>query len=441
MSIVERYVASPRHRPPDRLEIILGLRPAFREQPFAKLDALYMHILSKLEDPEQTLLIIGMLLIRGHDPHNYISTISSIEHFLGLDAGEVPSLLADMTSLLSWDEGEKQAIRIFHGSFGDFLFDASRSGHFSVDPRAVHTTIAFHCIRHLKLRSHDPGSEGIYYLDIAPQIADGPLSDWLYQNGYIIHNTSYHLSYSNSTPELISSLSELSLEYVLEDMSLYVLLHPHRSKETPFCFWNVFLVGLMPVLQRFVSLPTSPHLPTTDTIQGLHELQNGLYDQIIVKEPDLYYAKQPALPFLLCLKCNIFCNEKARTLKSVPQLLSWNMVSHQHQVKRLGRLDLIDELMPQKSVDILRKFLYDTSRAGRYAVCGDMYADASLACLGYLLCSRLGAPVHLHHTRRILSRRRRNSPWKWRTLLKRLYANTPVRDLDALPHCVVGPVE
>ena len=44
-------------------------------------------------------------------------------------------------------------------------------------------------------------------------------------------------------------------------------------------------------------------------------------------------------------------------LRSVPQLLSWNMVSHQHQVKRPGRLDLIDEHTPQKSVDILQ-YLY-----------------------------------------------------------------------------------
>lgn len=209
---------------------------------------------------------------------------------------------------------------------------------------------------------------------------------------------------------------------------------PTAQRRLPFSFGMCFLSDSCPILQRFVSLPTSPQLPTIDTIQGLHELQNKLYDRIIVKELDLYYAKQPALPFLLCLKCNIFCNEKARTLRSVPQLLSWNTVSHQHQVKRLGRLDLIDEFMPQKSVDILRKFLYDTSRAGRYAVCGDMYADASLACLGYLLFSRLGAPVHLHHTRRTLARRRKDSPWKWRTILKCLHANTPVGDVDALPH-------
>ena len=66
-------MASLRYRLLDRLDIILHLRPALRDQPFAELDALYMRVLSKLEDPEQTLLIIGMI-VRGHDPFNYIPT-------------------------------------------------------------------------------------------------------------------------------------------------------------------------------------------------------------------------------------------------------------------------------------------------------------------------------------------------------------------------------
>ncbi|KDR71318.1 hypothetical protein GALMADRAFT_25087, partial [Galerina marginata CBS 339.88] len=44
-STVIKYVISPRHRPPDRLNVILNLRSAGRDLPFAELDALYMHIL------------------------------------------------------------------------------------------------------------------------------------------------------------------------------------------------------------------------------------------------------------------------------------------------------------------------------------------------------------------------------------------------------------
>lgn len=119
-----------------------------------------MRVLPKLEDPEQTLLIIGMI-IRGHDPCNYIlTTVSSIKHFLGLDAGDIASLLYDMMSLLSWDDAG--SIRyIFHGSFGDFLFDVSRSEYLPVDPLTLPATMAFHCIRLFQLRVHDPASEGL----------------------------------------------------------------------------------------------------------------------------------------------------------------------------------------------------------------------------------------------------------------------------------------
>ena len=43
-STVTKFVASIRHQPADRLDIILGLRAPRNELPFAELDALYMHI-------------------------------------------------------------------------------------------------------------------------------------------------------------------------------------------------------------------------------------------------------------------------------------------------------------------------------------------------------------------------------------------------------------
>ncbi|KDR74738.1 hypothetical protein GALMADRAFT_141083 [Galerina marginata CBS 339.88] len=51
-STVAKFITSTRHRPPQRLEIILGIRPAQHEMPFAELDALYMHIFLSVVDPE-----------------------------------------------------------------------------------------------------------------------------------------------------------------------------------------------------------------------------------------------------------------------------------------------------------------------------------------------------------------------------------------------------
>lgn len=154
---VIRFIKSLRHRPVDRLEIILGLRPVQCDMPFAELDALYMHILLALEDPDRTLLIVGVILVKGYD--FALAILPFIEQFLGLDAGDGEFLLADLTSLLSWDK--YGVVRILHASFGDFLFDPLRSGKFAIDRKAMHTIMACHCLRRLNLTSSgDPRTQG-----------------------------------------------------------------------------------------------------------------------------------------------------------------------------------------------------------------------------------------------------------------------------------------
>ena len=160
-STVAKFVASIRHKPTDRLEIILGLRPVHRDLPFSELDALYIHILSTLEDTQRTLLVLGIILIMSFYPHsNYHRTTSGVEHLLGLDAGDVELLLADMASLISLEGDEIKIIRMLHASFGDFLFDASRSGPFAIDCKSMHTKMACLCLQHINLRMYDPLEDG-----------------------------------------------------------------------------------------------------------------------------------------------------------------------------------------------------------------------------------------------------------------------------------------
>ncbi|KJA24706.1 hypothetical protein HYPSUDRAFT_464561 [Hypholoma sublateritium FD-334 SS-4] len=66
---------------------------------------------------------------------------------------------------------------------------------------------------------------------------------------------------------------------------------------------------------------------------------------------------------------------------------------------------------------ILRDFLHDASRSGKYVLDSEAYASASLSCLEYLSRRGLGAPINFHCTRRNLTRRR-NSPWHWRRHMK-----------------------
>ena len=153
-STVICFVKSLRHRPVERLEVVLGLRPVHRDLPFAELDALYMHILSGIEHPEQTLQIIGAILVHGYDPAQEMSIIHRLEQFLCLKSGDVEFYLADMASLVSYDS-PVGSIRLLHASFGDFLFDPCRSGAFTIDKQAMETMMACHCIQQLIFAS-DP---------------------------------------------------------------------------------------------------------------------------------------------------------------------------------------------------------------------------------------------------------------------------------------------
>jgi hypothetical protein len=141
-STVIRYVASIRHKPVDRLDIILGLRPPQRDLPFAELDALYTHILSGIENTEPVLEILSIIffchhrLIRGKWNLNPLM----IEKFLYLQPGDVELYLGDLSSLVTIEPEQK--IRVFHASLTDFFVDPTRSKTFWINRQARHIAFA-----------------------------------------------------------------------------------------------------------------------------------------------------------------------------------------------------------------------------------------------------------------------------------------------------------
>ncbi|PPQ81148.1 hypothetical protein CVT25_015200 [Psilocybe cyanescens] len=99
-STVMKYVASPRHRPTHRLEIVLGIHPPNAgDSPFAELDALYRHILMGVEDIDLILKIIGFVVL--HPLNVSHSEVTFVEAFLSLAPGDVPLLMQDLGSLIS----------------------------------------------------------------------------------------------------------------------------------------------------------------------------------------------------------------------------------------------------------------------------------------------------------------------------------------------------
>jgi hypothetical protein len=148
-STVLNYISSIRHKPQDRLDIVFGIRPPQRDLPFAELDALYMHILTGVEDIDSVLDILSSILLSDPDCQMRWG-LPQIEEFLSLQPGDVELYLGDLSSLV--DVGPDQAIYILHASLTDFFVDPARSKEFWINPLARHTTFACRCLQLLQLK-------------------------------------------------------------------------------------------------------------------------------------------------------------------------------------------------------------------------------------------------------------------------------------------------
>jgi hypothetical protein len=141
-STVLKFLASPKHRPQDRLNIIFGMSPAENDAPFAELDALYLQIFSTVIDIDKLRDILSVILLVAHVP----KTQAAIEEFLLYSSGTVDILFSDLSSIIAlpWREGYlgQSQIQILHASLTDFLYDRSRSLDMFIDLEAAHAFIA-----------------------------------------------------------------------------------------------------------------------------------------------------------------------------------------------------------------------------------------------------------------------------------------------------------
>ncbi|KAF8815033.1 hypothetical protein BYT27DRAFT_7201133 [Phlegmacium glaucopus] len=147
-STVMTYLESPKHRPMKRLNIVMGLIPVDGDMPYKELDALYSHILSRVDDLSSTLKIFGFLFFRDWA---YVKPVTPyfVADLLGLDAEDVHLCLSQLHSILYIPPPQASglSIEVIHASLQDFLVDALRSGRYYVDQEAFHTDLAQQCLR------------------------------------------------------------------------------------------------------------------------------------------------------------------------------------------------------------------------------------------------------------------------------------------------------
>jgi len=145
-TIVIRYVESSLHRPQQRLDAILGLRPPFKDLPFSELDALYLHLLTINDDTPRAADILAILAL--YDEINP----ADIDKMLSLESGEAEVCLSRIAAIVNVGLTLDHifAASLLHKSFGDFLFDSDRSKGFS---RARMETKAWHSLRIIQIFS------------------------------------------------------------------------------------------------------------------------------------------------------------------------------------------------------------------------------------------------------------------------------------------------
>ncbi|KAJ6482426.1 hypothetical protein C8R45DRAFT_302144 [Mycena sanguinolenta] len=138
-STVIKFIDDTDFRPTERLNVIMGIKEADDESPFAALDRLYTQILSQIRARPRLLQVLTVIAAQFGWP------IGSIEQLLGLEPGDVRLTLRGLHSVIGakdWyrnpdledtdDWSSESSIIVHHASFYDFLQDPRRAGIFYV---------------------------------------------------------------------------------------------------------------------------------------------------------------------------------------------------------------------------------------------------------------------------------------------------------------------
>ncbi|KAF8809941.1 hypothetical protein BYT27DRAFT_7187250 [Phlegmacium glaucopus] len=169
---VVRFVESNCHRPSARLNIILGISPPGKMNPFAELDALYHHIFSSVDDIQLTLHVLSLYVVNPYLADRLRASALSPELFLSLEQGDIQIALINLASIVRYDESSGE-VKILHASLVDFLSDKRRSTVFYID--MVNTCTDFVC----RILQYIRGPDGIRAGDVSLLYAALELRQWI----------------------------------------------------------------------------------------------------------------------------------------------------------------------------------------------------------------------------------------------------------------------
>ncbi|KAF5322590.1 hypothetical protein D9619_000162 [Psilocybe cf. subviscida] len=149
-SVVLKYIKSEEnYNPAARLETILELKDN-GDQPYAELDALYLHIFSQIRDDKRVRVLTILHLdqeYRGIVKYTKLPKQTFLSEFIGVGQDEIEFCLLPLVSLLVWRDG---GIHYMHASLTDFLCDPSRSNIFCINTSNLAVGIVHRAIQLLE---------------------------------------------------------------------------------------------------------------------------------------------------------------------------------------------------------------------------------------------------------------------------------------------------
>ncbi|KAF9530762.1 hypothetical protein CPB83DRAFT_850263 [Crepidotus variabilis] len=128
------YVASPKHRPTERLAAVMKVlnmpTSPSTDRPLQRMDMLYTFIFGAIDQDRREVVqaVLGIIHHSSQGEYNLPPpTMKFLEMTLGLPPGEVYLCLEPLVSVLYLPKDPKQPIKSMHASLFDFLINPGRS--------------------------------------------------------------------------------------------------------------------------------------------------------------------------------------------------------------------------------------------------------------------------------------------------------------------------
>jgi len=136
--------------PTRRLDVIRRLQPARGEEdlPYAELNSLYHHVLSKVRNVAKVKQVLEVLFVVNQSvEEGTVHSTNQMDAFLFWQPGDTQACLSQLASVIECDaEGD---ITVLHTSLSDFLLDRTRSHHLYLCEETILGDCAALAMRHM----------------------------------------------------------------------------------------------------------------------------------------------------------------------------------------------------------------------------------------------------------------------------------------------------